>query len=67
MFYTDGVTEARASNGEFYGRERLERNLALHARESAQQLCDSIVKSVNDFQTHQRHDDVTLMVLRRKM
>lgn len=67
VLYTDGVPEARrpGPHGKFLGDERFRELLAAHARETPEQLCATIVRAVDEFQDHELHDDVTVLVLRR--
>ncbi len=65
---SDGVTEATNDEGEFYGEERLNPLLAtLHGRR-AHEVRDAIIESVKEFSGPKgAGDDVTILVLRRKM
>jgi phosphoserine phosphatase RsbU/P len=65
VFYTDGVTEARDPQGQFFGEERL---LAATTRDSgsAQQVLDSVAGAVSDFTAGaEQADDVTIVVVQR--
>jgi sigma-B regulation protein RsbU (phosphoserine phosphatase) len=66
VLYTDGVTEARSPEGGFFGHSRLMRFLAKSGRSSAEDLCDLLLRSVDEFQGGRRQDDATLLVLHRK-
>lgn len=67
ILYTDGVTEARNANGEFFGEEGLERAVDGSACESAEMLHQAIVRSLEEFTgDHPLSDDLTLVVIRRK-
>ena len=66
VLYTDGVTEARSPEGGFFGHSRLMRFLAKSGRSSAADLCNLLLKTVDEFQAGRRQDDATLLVLHRK-
>lgn len=63
--FTDGVTEAMDPQGEFLGTEGLKRILLQHAAKPADQLCDSVIREVVDFQDKNLQDDATFMLIRR--
>jgi sigma-B regulation protein RsbU (phosphoserine phosphatase) len=64
--FTDGVTEARSSNGEFFGRERLYALLAQPVS-SAAELLDCIQASVQEHVAGaDPSDDITLLAVRRQ-
>ncbi len=66
VFFTDGVTEARNSAGDFYGDERLQSLLESRAWRSAPELMQAIVDSVEQFSGGSPpSDDLTLVVARR--
>jgi len=67
VLYTDGVTEAHSPSNELYGDERFEALLAQHPGETPVQVCDVVVKTVNEYQRDEQFDDVTLVVLRRNV
>src|SRR5690349_12635114 len=57
---SDGVWEMFSESGEQYGKERLKRAIALHADESAQQICKGILQSLESFRGGASvKDDVT--------
>jgi sigma-B regulation protein RsbU (phosphoserine phosphatase) len=66
--YSDGVTEAVAEDGGFYGEPRLEAELANLAAQpglSAKQWVESNLESVIRFSDdHHQADDITILVLR---
>jgi serine phosphatase RsbU (regulator of sigma subunit) len=62
LLYTDGVTEARGSQG-FYGSARLEALLASFAGKSADAIADGILAEVSAFQCGRLRDDVALLVV----
>lgn len=64
--FTDGVTEARNSSGEFFGPERLHALLARPAS-TAVELLDCIQASLQAFMNGAgRSDDITLLAVRRQ-
>jgi serine phosphatase RsbU (regulator of sigma subunit) len=67
VFFTDGVTEARNSDGEFYGDERLEQVIKSRDWLSAGNLLEAIVENVDLFTTGTPPaDDLTVVVMRRE-
>ncbi len=64
VFYTDGVTEARDPDGNFFGEERLHRFVAAHAGEDAESLARALKNTVLEFQEGYPRDDLALLVLR---
>jgi len=66
VLYTDGVIEAQAADGEFFGMERLEEFLAAEAG-SPSEACDRILEAVETFVGgHAQHDDLTLVTFGTK-
>lgn len=65
MLYTDGVTDARHSNGDSFGLERLTAELPTMVNESAQEACDRLWGRLQIFQYKTpQEDDVTLVAVR---
>ena len=64
VFYTDGVTEARAPDGTFFGEERFESLLRSSVGLDASTLASHIESAVLDFQENDPRDDVAVLVLR---
>lgn len=64
--YSDGLTEARNSAGEFYGTERLASLLPSLSQLSAQDMGNAIMAAIDRFagDVHP-HDDLSLIVLKR--
>jgi len=63
--FTDGVTEARGTDGEFYGEEKL-LNLIKEPASSAGEILDRIEKSLSAHTKGvQQSDDITLLTVRR--
>ena len=70
VLYTDGITEAPNLSGEEFGMERFKGFLAKHAGNSAQELCDALVKHVTAWSgngSREQHDDLTLIVVDYKV
>ena len=66
LFYTDGLTESFAADGEFYGEGRLMEAIAANQCTSASDLLDVVEKSLLNFvQDMPPADDLTMLVLRR--
>lgn len=66
LAFTDGVTEAQNSAGEFFGRERLY-GLVSRPAATASELLDSVQASVGDFVgDSEPSDDIALLAVRRK-
>jgi sigma-B regulation protein RsbU (phosphoserine phosphatase) len=60
-FYSDGVIEAQAPDGSFYGMERLEELLASTSGLPGE-VCDKVVEAVRAFMDgRDQHDDLTLV------
>ena len=66
LVYTDGVTEARDSTGDFFDAARLEAYLAARASQPAEELVSGLHAEVQRFQAGlPMTDDVTVLALRR--
>jgi len=67
MLYTDGLTEAAARDGDYYGEERL-RTIALQKRlEPLQDLAKALAADIDRFVAGEPYeDDRTLVLLRRQ-
>ncbi|HEY8293587.1 MAG TPA: PP2C family protein-serine/threonine phosphatase [Thermomicrobiales bacterium] len=63
LFYTDGVTEAAALDGEQFGDERLRALLMTCAEQEPNEIRDTILAHVRAFAPVQR-DDITLLILK---
>jgi serine phosphatase RsbU (regulator of sigma subunit) len=64
--YTDGVTEAFDATGEEFGEQRLVDALRRHRDRPPDVLLSSLVDEVRSFSPHEQHDDLTLIVARRR-
>jgi sigma-B regulation protein RsbU (phosphoserine phosphatase) len=63
VLYSDGITEARGADGSLYGPERLVGALTSGPRDSAEEVAESVARSVSAFEPVPS-DDVALLVLR---
>jgi sigma-B regulation protein RsbU (phosphoserine phosphatase) len=64
LMYTDGVTEARNANSEFFGAERLHITLRTALPASAQAACDAILGAIQSFSGEATpRDDITLVAV----
>jgi serine phosphatase RsbU (regulator of sigma subunit) len=64
--YTDGVTEAFDDAGDEFGEDRLVDALRRHRDLPSESLVASLVAEVRSFSPHEQHDDLTLIVARRR-
>jgi phosphoserine phosphatase RsbU/P len=65
LVFTDGVTEARNKQGEFYDESRLEEFLAVHASRPVDELVRGLHAEVERFEAGApRADDITVLALR---
>ncbi len=63
LLFTDGITEARSEQGEFFGNERLEQFLRRQGGKSSRQTVLDLVAAVDKFYgTNPPNDDRTLVV-----
>ena len=66
LIYSDGITEAKNSDGAFFEEERLIDSMARFSSGSAQDLLDQVISDVKSFTGNApQSDDMTLLVLRR--
>lgn len=63
LFSTDGVIEAAAANGEFFGDARLRMLMEAHADQPPEEVRDIILGAVRSFAPSQR-DDITVVILK---
>ncbi|MFH9825603.1 PP2C family protein-serine/threonine phosphatase [Streptomyces bobili] len=65
LLYTDGVTEARAANGDLFGEERLADTVirSMAAGHNAAEALRSLVDHLMHYQQGQRRDDATVMLI----
>jgi sigma-B regulation protein RsbU (phosphoserine phosphatase) len=65
LMYTDGVTEAQDTSGQFYGETGLTSLLQRTQMQPVDEICRKIFDEVNEHRHHEGQDDVTLVALRR--
>lgn len=65
VFYTDGVTESRSTDGEEFGYERLLDVVVAHRHCDAEEIKEAIIQTVWQYTDAQGyHDDLTIFVLK---
>jgi GAF domain-containing protein len=64
VLYTDGITEARTPEGEFFGLERLVEAVRQHHHLPPQSLANAIYRRVRDFAGRHLTDDFSVLVVR---
>ncbi len=65
FLYTDGVTDARHSNGDSFGMQRLINEVGISHDGTAQDQCDRLWQRLSAFQSkNSQEDDVTLVVIK---
>jgi sigma-B regulation protein RsbU (phosphoserine phosphatase) len=65
MLYTDGVIDARHSNGESFGMQRLLEHIKQTSTSSAQEQCDKLWQTLFDFQSKDaQEDDITIVAVK---
>ncbi|MFA5159003.1 MAG: SpoIIE family protein phosphatase [Candidatus Omnitrophota bacterium] len=67
ILYTDGFTEARAPSGEFLQEERFQGLLRDNMQDPMKKFCEKVFQRTVDFQHHKLSDDLTLLVLKRRL
>ena len=63
FLYTDGLTEAKNSDGEDFGEDRLQR--LFNEVEQSHKLTEKVFKEVSDFCLGNFYDDLTMFMIRR--
>ncbi|MCD4721645.1 MAG: PP2C family protein-serine/threonine phosphatase [Desulfobacula sp.] len=64
---TDGLWEARNSKGEMFGKERIRKILKENNAETAREILDNIMESVENYTGSKiPEDDMTLVIVKRK-
>jgi len=67
LLYTDGITEAKNSNNEEFGYDRLKQFLEKNAYYSAEYIKEGILKTVYDFcESSNLEDDITTLIVKVK-
>jgi len=67
VLYTDGLTEARSSDGSFYGEEHLEEFLATLGGVAPQDIAARVFEEVWEFSGGKLRDDVAILVIRLRV
>jgi serine phosphatase RsbU (regulator of sigma subunit)/predicted enzyme related to lactoylglutathione lyase len=65
--YTDGVTESFNDSGEEFGEEGLVAALRRYRDSSSRDLLAATIDEVRRFSPHEQHDDITLIVAKRRV
>lgn len=67
LLYTDGMTDCRDPKGEPFGLERIKQTLGGLARQNAQQICDTLLETLQAHQNGAKQDDdITLVTVKAK-
>ncbi|MCC7118097.1 MAG: SpoIIE family protein phosphatase [Anaerolineales bacterium] len=67
VMYTDGMTDCRNPAGESFGLERIKNLLSGLTKGTAQQVCDTLLKTLQNYQNGAKQDDdVTLVAVQIK-
>lgn len=67
LLYTDGMTDCRSPKGEPFGLERIKRTLSGMVNFNAQQVCDRLLETLQEYQNGSKQDDdVTLVAVNAK-
>ncbi len=67
LFYSDGLVEAHAPNGEMFGFPRLRKLVAIHGARSGEEFLDHLLEELYSFtgEDWEQEDDITLVALHR--
>jgi serine phosphatase RsbU (regulator of sigma subunit) len=66
VIYTDGITEARRTDGLVYGEDRLANKVKQFSGKGAKHICEALVNDVQDFaEGAEDADDRTVVVIKR--
>ena len=66
VVYSDGVTESLDHSDEEFGEQRLIETIRRHRECRPEALISAVVEEVRAFSPHEQHDDITLIVARRR-
>jgi hypothetical protein len=67
VIYSDGLTEARNEQGEFFGEDALREILKKHAHRSAREMGEQIIHQLAEFRKETpAFDDTSLIILKRQ-
>lgn len=64
--YTDGVTESFNEADEEFGEDRLVETLRRHRDAPSRSVLASVIDDVRSFSPHEQHDDITLIIGKRR-
>ena len=64
ILYTDGVSEGRSEEGQFFGDDRVEVLAASHVCQPASMIAAAIVDAAVEFQGNATRDDIAAVVIR---
>jgi len=64
LLYTDGVTESKSDNKEFYGRDRLKKRLSELGHLSPHDILDKILEEIKGHSGKNQYDDITMVVVK---
>lgn len=67
IFYTDGLVEARAPSGEFFGIERLQKICEDHAAEGPRSIVENSMSQAWEFSHQNLNDDATIAIIQIKV
>lgn len=65
LLFTDGISEASDKNDCQFGENKILEHLSANYKESIRYMGDSLIENVIDFESDQRFDDITLLILKR--
>jgi serine phosphatase RsbU (regulator of sigma subunit) len=67
LFYSDGLVEAHAPDGEMFGFSRLRKLVAIHGAGSGEEFLDHLLEELYSFtgEDWEQEDDITLVALHR--
>jgi len=67
ILYTDGMTDCRDPKGEAFGLERIQKTLSELSKQNAQQICNTLLETLQNYQDGSKQDDdVTLVAVKAK-
>ena len=65
LFFSDGLVEAQAADGEEFGEDRLDQVMVDNRHCSADEIKLALLNAVNNFKEKERlHDDLTLFIMK---
>ena len=64
VLYTDGVSEAGGKGKQMLGIDGTQALIEPHSSEDPEQLCNSIVSYVHEYEDGNQGDDITVLVLK---